>query len=84
MKSKCMVDVGSRLGVALYYVRSFSALRLILLQGYFFSNLASIVGVEYNPYFANIQKQIIKKYKMESRVKASISTMLSLIPPGSL
>lgn len=38
-------------------------------QGFYFSNLESIVGVEYNPYFTNIQNQIVKKYKMQSRVK---------------
>eukprot|EP01127_Copromyxa_protea_P004869 TRINITY_DN14697_c0_g1_i1.p1 TRINITY_DN14697_c0_g1~~TRINITY_DN14697_c0_g1_i1.p1 ORF type:complete len:342 (-),score=100.24 TRINITY_DN14697_c0_g1_i1:22-1047(-) len=55
-KTKTLVDVGSRLGVALYY-------------GYYFGNFNSVVGVEFNSYFTDIQNKIVKKYKMEDKVK---------------
>ncbi|CAG8523333.1 12231_t:CDS:2 [Ambispora gerdemannii] len=53
---KVLLDIGSRLGGVLYL-------------GYFYSHAKKIIGIEMNPFFANLQKEIISKYDMNDRVE---------------
>jgi hypothetical protein len=60
-----IMDVGSRLGAALYYA-------------YLFTPVKKIIGVEINPFFSNLQQQIVKKYHMEDRVQVIEKDVLEL------
>jgi len=51
-----ILDVGSRLGVLLYY-------------GFLYSNAPSLIGVEFNPFFVEQSNKVISKCKMGTRVK---------------
>jgi SAM-dependent methyltransferase len=55
LKGKQILDIGSRLGPVLYYA-------------YYNSEATSILGVELHPYFSNLQKEVVKKFKMGDRV----------------
>jgi len=50
-----IIDIGSRLGTILYY-------------GYYNSN-ANFIGIEMNSFFIEIQKKIIKKFKLGDKIK---------------
>lgn len=56
LKGKQILDVGSRLGAVLY-------------AGYYFSNASSLIGVEINNYFVNLQKDTVKKFKLSDRIQ---------------
>jgi len=60
MSDMCIVDVGSRLGVLLYY-------------GFLFSNAPKITGVEFNPFFADIQNKVITRCGMSKRLQVIVS-----------
>ncbi|KAL9648136.1 hypothetical protein ABK040_007501 [Willaertia magna] len=53
-----LMDVGSRLGSVLYYAYLFC-------DQY---SLKQLIGVEINDYFVQIQKDIVKEFKMEDRI----------------
>ncbi|XP_034938879.1 uncharacterized protein [Chelonus insularis] len=56
LPGKIILDVGSRLGAVLY-------------GAYVFTDAAKIIGVEMNNEFCQLQNEIIKKFKMEKRIK---------------
>jgi len=58
LEGKTVVDVGSRLGAVLY-------------AGYYYSKASTIVGIEKNKWFCDLQNQFINKknHKMTDRVK---------------
>ncbi|KAG1053252.1 hypothetical protein G6F43_004657 [Rhizopus delemar] len=56
VKDKVIVDIGSRLGAVLY-------------TGYLFTKARKLIGVEINEWFSNLQRETVKKYKMEDRVQ---------------
>jgi len=55
LSTKCIIDVGSRIGVILYY-------------GWLFTDSVNIIGIEFNKYFVDLQQKILKKFKMNQRV----------------
>eukprot|EP01135_Chromosphaera_perkinsii_P004374 Nk52_evm25s279 gene=Nk52_evmTU25s279 len=50
-----LMDVGSRLGAVLY-------------GAFYYSNIENITGVEINPFFCSLQKDIIQKFNLGDRV----------------
>ncbi|CAB3367692.1 Hypothetical predicted protein [Cloeon dipterum] len=52
----CILDVGSRLGAALY-------------AAYFYTDVQKLIGVEINADLCNLQKEICEKYKLQDRVE---------------
>jgi hypothetical protein len=50
------MDVGSRLGAVLYYAHVFTPTK-------------KLIGVEVNQYFANLQKKMVLKHKMNDRIE---------------
>ncbi|KAI9255321.1 S-adenosyl-L-methionine-dependent methyltransferase [Sporodiniella umbellata] len=56
VKDKVVVDIGSRLGAVLY-------------TGHLFTKARKLIGVEINEWFSNLQKQTVKKYKMDDRIQ---------------
>ncbi|CAO3664591.1 unnamed protein product [Rhizopus stolonifer] len=56
VKDKVIVDIGSRLGAVLY-------------TGHLFTRARKLIGVEINEWFSNLQKETVKKYKMEDRIQ---------------
>ncbi|XP_064401536.1 uncharacterized protein LOC135347460 [Halichondria panicea] len=63
LTGKTVVDVGSRLGAAVY-------------EGFLHSKAASPVGIEKNAYFCEIQQRTVTKYNMAGRVKIVCSDVL--------
>ncbi|KAF2071246.1 hypothetical protein CYY_007428 [Polysphondylium violaceum] len=52
---KKLLDIGSRLGSVLY-------------TGYLFGQCSKLTGIEINQFFVDLQKNIIKKYKMTDKI----------------
>ena len=53
-----MMDIGSRLGSILYYCYLFVEPL----------SVKQLIGVEINEFFANLQKEMVKQYKMDDRI----------------
>jgi len=53
---KKLLDIGSRLGSVLY-------------TGHLYGQFSKLVGIEINQFFVDLQKNIIKKYKMSDRIE---------------
>lgn len=85
LRGKVIVDIGSRLGPVLYYVRSyhiqffqfdyFYFLMVVgsFLKAHLFSEAEEIVGIEMNAFFADLSRKMIEKYKMNDRVRVEQS-----------
>lgn len=56
LDNKIVLDIGSRLGAALY-------------GAYVYTKAAKIVGIEINSDFCNIQNKVIKKYNFQDRIE---------------
>jgi precorrin-6B methylase 2 len=56
LKGKKIVDIGSRIGAVLYYA-------------HIFTEASEIIGVESDAYFTKLSQDIVKKQKMQDRVK---------------
>ncbi|ORZ14494.1 hypothetical protein BCR42DRAFT_329116 [Absidia repens] len=56
VKDKVVVDVGSRLGAVLY-------------SGHLFTRARRLIGVEINEWFCQLQRDMIRKYKMDDRIE---------------
>ncbi|SAM09844.1 hypothetical protein [Absidia glauca] len=56
VKDKVIVDVGSRLGAVLY-------------SGHLFTRAKRLIGVEINDWFCRLQRDMIRKYKMDDRIE---------------
>jgi predicted O-methyltransferase YrrM len=66
-KDKVIVDIGSRLGAVLY-------------GGHLFTRARKLIGVEINEWFTKLQKDMIKKYKMDDRVQVKETLTKSMNP----
>lgn len=56
LKGKQILDIGSRLGAVLF-------------SAYYMTSASHIVGVEMNEFFCDLQKDVVKKFKMGDRVE---------------
>ncbi|PRP88135.1 hypothetical protein PROFUN_04226 [Planoprotostelium fungivorum] len=65
LKGKKVVDIGSRLGAVLY-------------AGYYYSEAEKLIGVEKNEWFTNLQKNFVKKRKLDDRIEIIGGDILQL------
>lgn len=56
IKGKTLLDIGSRLGAVLY-------------GAYVYTDAAKIIGVEMNEQFCNLQRDIVKQFKMSDKIE---------------
>lgn len=77
VKDKVIVDIGSRLGAVLYSV-SFRCygnvnwtgyLVSVCYKGYLFTQAKKLIGIELNEWFCQLQRDIVKRYKMNDRIE---------------
>ncbi|KAI8880609.1 hypothetical protein K501DRAFT_324900 [Backusella circina FSU 941] len=64
-KDKVIVDIGSRLGAVLY-------------AGHLFTRARKLIGVEINEWFTKLQKDTIKKFKMDDRIQVMCKDIKSV------
>lgn len=59
LAGKVFVDVGSRLGGPLY-------------MGHAFTKAKKLIGIEIDTFFCDLQKEVVKKFRMEDRIEVHI------------
>jgi hypothetical protein len=85
LKGKVFVDIGSRLGAALFMVFallhvkffffwcSLCSLSFVMksLQGHTFSKAKKLIGIEKNIFFCDLQTELVNKFRMKDRIQVA-------------